>query len=178
MDRKAIGRKALGDLRRDAEAASAVQRHELLSILSGNKETEYGRRYGFSGIESVEAFQSMVPMTTYEDYQGYIDRMIAGERGVLTASDPVYYAITSGSTDTPKYVPVTERDMRVHLDFIHSGIMGMVDEYFASSYPGSCAGCVPLRYTNGWTGMARSMPLRSACPRMSSFPMSLRILPM
>ena len=135
MDRKAIGRKALGDLRRDAEAASAVQRHELLSILSGNKDTEYGRRYGFSGIESVEAFQSMVPMTTYEDYQGYIDRMIAGERGVLTASDPVYYAITSGSTDTPKYVPVTERDMRVHLDFIHSGIMGMVDEYFASSCP-------------------------------------------
>ena len=135
MDYKAIGRKALEDLRRDAEAASAVQCSELRSILAENKETEYGRRYGFADIKSVGAFQSEVPVTTYEDYQGYVERMIAGERGILTASDPVYYAITSGSTDRPKYVPVTEHDMRVHLGFIHSGIMGMVDEHFASSCP-------------------------------------------
>ena len=135
MDNKVIGRKALEMLRKDAEAASVIQREELLSILSENADTEYGKRYGFASIEGVEAFQTRVPITTYEDYQGYVERMIAGERGALTVSDPVYYAITSGSTDTPKYVPVTEHDMRVHLDCIHSGIMGMVDDYFASTCP-------------------------------------------
>ena len=135
MDNKAIGRKVLEKLRMDAKAASAVQRRELRSILSENADTEYGSRHGFAGIEGVEDFQSRVPITTYEDYHECIERMIAGEHGVLTASDPVYYAITSGSTDVPKYVPVTEHDMRVHLDYIHCGIMGMVDEYFASSCP-------------------------------------------
>ncbi len=46
-------------------------------------------------------------MVDYEDIRERIDRVTRGEKGVLTAEDPVLFAQTSGTTGTPKYIPVT-----------------------------------------------------------------------
>ena len=46
----------------------------LLRILEQNKDTEYGRKYGFADIHSIEEYQKKVPVSVYDDYAGYILR--------------------------------------------------------------------------------------------------------
>lgn len=104
-------------------------------ILGCNAASAYGRRYGFSDIRSVEDYQRRVPLTCHEDYEPYVERLLAGERAQLTCAEPVYYAITSGSTGVPKYVPVTAEDMLVHYNGIYAGVFGMVREYYAQEPP-------------------------------------------
>lgn len=92
--------------------AVAEQEKFLLERLAENKDTEYGKMFGFEEIHSVEEYQRELPITFHYDYESAIDRQVEGEEGLLTAEKPVFYCISSGSTDSPKYVPVVERDIR------------------------------------------------------------------
>lgn len=47
----------------------------LLEILDKNKDTEYGRKYGFADIHLAEEYRKRVPVSIYDDYAGYILRM-------------------------------------------------------------------------------------------------------
>ncbi|WP_136808263.1 GH3 auxin-responsive promoter family protein [Desulfosediminicola flagellatus] len=84
-----------------------VQEEKLLSIVRKNSGTEYGQRYGFSSIRTIEDFQQQVPMITYEDIKSDMQRVVAGEKNIFTAEDPIMFAQTSGTTGDPKYIPVT-----------------------------------------------------------------------
>lgn len=139
-DYLSIGKEGLERLRRSAECAPEVQREQLETILRRNQDTEYGVRWGFSEIHSLCAYQERVPLTCSEDYQAYTQRLIAGERNLLTRAEPVYYAITSGSMGTPKYVPVTEEDMLSHYWGVHAAIYGMVREYYRDTDPAEVFG--------------------------------------
>ena len=44
----------------------------LFHILEKNKDTEYGKKYGFAQIHSIEEYQKKVPVSVYDDYAGYI----------------------------------------------------------------------------------------------------------
>ncbi len=82
----------------------------LMRILDDNKDTEYGRMYGFADIRSVEDFQRKVPITTYKDYEGHIDRMVENnEADLITVYDVAHYAKTSGTTGNPKKIPMTDK---------------------------------------------------------------------
>lgn len=129
-DYAALGTHALQVLRQTTADARQIQRQQLESILRRNEATAYGRRCSFSKVDSLESFQAQVPLTSYGDYQPYIERQLAGTPNQLTADPPVYYAITSGSTGQPKYVPVTRADMEVHYHAIYGGVFGMVQEYY------------------------------------------------
>lgn len=92
--------------------AYAEQEKFLMDRLAENKDTEYGRLFGFEDIHSVEEYQKELPITFHYDYEAIIERQVDGEEGLLTAEKPVYYCISSGSTDSPKYVPILERDIQ------------------------------------------------------------------
>ena len=53
-----------------------------------NKNCEYGRRYNFADIHSIEDYQRMVPLSTYEDYAPYVDRMIRHKEKNLMFTGP------------------------------------------------------------------------------------------
>ena len=91
--------------------AFAEQEKFLMDRLAENKDTEYGKLFGFEDIHSVEEYQKELPITFHYDYEAIIERQVEGEEGLLTAEKPVYYCISSGSTDSPKYVPILERDI-------------------------------------------------------------------
>lgn len=92
--------------------AVAEQEKFLMDRLAENKDTEYGKLFGFDDIHSVEEYQKELPITFHYDYEAIIERQVNGEDGLLTMERPVYYCISSGSTDSPKYVPVLEQDIR------------------------------------------------------------------
>jgi hypothetical protein len=84
-----------------------AQEEKLFSILAKNKGTEYGRKYGFSDIKSVEDFRRSVPLTVYEDYAESIEKIADGENNILTAEDVRMLELSSGSTSASKRIPYT-----------------------------------------------------------------------
>ncbi|MCR4788300.1 MAG: GH3 auxin-responsive promoter family protein [Lachnospiraceae bacterium] len=85
----------------------AVNRDNLKKILFDNRDTEYGKKYGFGNIDTAEEYIKRVPLSRFSDYEEAVDRMMSGQDGVLT-SYPVYdYAVTSGSAGKRKVFPVT-----------------------------------------------------------------------
>ncbi len=113
-----------------------VQERFLTELLQRNSETEYGRKWGFSNLHTVEDYQRQVPLSRYDDYESLIERQIDGEKGLLTADEPVFYCISAGSTSRPKYVPITGRDVAIHRiyqldvvqDVIRRELAGVPDE--------------------------------------------------
>ncbi len=90
--------------------AVSINKGLLERLLRDNQDTEYGRKYHFSEIKSIDDYRKNVPMTTYADYEGYINRMTEdGERNLLSSYPVVYYASTSGTSGSPKKIPVTDR---------------------------------------------------------------------
>lgn len=99
--------------------AVELQEKFLLERLAENKDTEYGKLFGFEDIHSVEDYQKELPITFHYDYEAAIDRQVEGEEGLLTADKPVFYCISSGSTDSPKYVPIVEKDLQRQYFYWH-----------------------------------------------------------
>ena len=109
-----------GAARRFDAACADVERAQLAvlrEILQRNAMTEYGREHGFARIDGAEAYRRAVPLIVHKDIDPLVQRMAAGERNVLTAEDPVMFAMTSGTEGKPKLIPVTPtcRDV-VHRD--------------------------------------------------------------
>ena len=86
------------------------QKDYLMNLLDENKDTEFGRKYGFANIRSYEEFRDAVPLSEYDDYVPYIDRMIGDhEKDLITVNKVVHYAASSGSTGIPKRIPVSQQ---------------------------------------------------------------------
>lgn len=94
------------------------QEQTLQAILEANRETEYGRRYGFAELESYPQFCSVVPVVEYEELRSDIERMLAGAEDVLVAGTPSYFSTTSGSTAAPKFIPGTQQTIRAGCEAI------------------------------------------------------------
>ena len=85
-----------------------IQEELLMKILQDNKDTEYGKQYGFKSIHSIEEFRSSLPLTKYDDYSEYIRRMSEkGEKNLITSYDIAIYNKSSGTVGTPKRIPMT-----------------------------------------------------------------------
>jgi hypothetical protein len=94
--------------------APAVQRQVLLSKIRRNAGSRFGRDYGFDQIRSPEDFVRRVPILRYEDHRPYIERVMAGDLGAMFGGrQRVHmFAMTSGTTAEPKYIPVTSHFLR------------------------------------------------------------------
>ncbi len=89
-----------------------AQLRALRRILRIARDTEYGRKHGFSSISSAEEYRARVPLVNYEDIAELVDRHRRGERDVLVPGRASMFARTSGTTGRSKYVPVTWRSYR------------------------------------------------------------------
>ncbi len=59
------------------------QRVVLPDILKHAKNRELGRKADFSEIRSVDDFKKKVPISTYNDYKHYVERLKTGEEDIL-----------------------------------------------------------------------------------------------
>ncbi len=87
---------------------AGAQQAVLKRILSSNAATVFGQEHHFARIDSVEAYQNLVPLRTYEEFKPYIDRIAEGELQVLTSEPSRQFALTSGSTQAAKLIPCTK----------------------------------------------------------------------
>jgi len=83
------------------------QKKVLFEYLQRNRKTEYGKKYNFEKIKSIEDFQKIVPINDCISLHPYIEKMANGEHNILTVDKPVFFGLTSGTTNKPKLIPVT-----------------------------------------------------------------------
>jgi hypothetical protein len=84
----------------------------LRRCLEINAGTAYGKDHGFSSIRTIEDFRKAVPVNSYSDLEPYILRAAQGEAKQLTMDAPILFSTTSGTTGTPKYIPITATSRR------------------------------------------------------------------
>ena len=90
--------------------AREKQRQVLLDKIRRNADSDFGREHGFSQIKSIEDFRRQVPISNYEHYRPYIEQVKKGnEKAMFAAGTKILmFAITSGTTDKSKFIPVTQ----------------------------------------------------------------------
>ena len=97
------------ELERHYTEGEALQHEVLKSLVERASDTEYGRNHVFKGIKGYEDFAKNVPVNTYEELKGDIDRMRHGERDILWPGKVRWYAKSSGTTnDKSKFIPVSK----------------------------------------------------------------------
>ena len=138
-----------------AQAANArrVQRQVLLEKLNRHRDSDFGRVHGFAEIRSVADFRRHVPITDYEYYGTYIERLKRGELESLYGPDTrlLMFALTSGTTAETKYIPVTQQFFdeyragwnlwglkvyRDHLDLVRKKTIKLASDWQQSFTPG------------------------------------------
>ncbi len=88
----------------------------LNHLLKDYAQTEYGARHGATQVKTLEDYQAVFPVATYEDYQPLIQRVMAGEVNLLLTEKPVGWAITRGTTKgESKFIPMTPTDLRMRI---------------------------------------------------------------
>lgn len=84
----------------------------LLNTIKANQETDLGKKYRFSTIKSISDFQQLIPLSTYKDYQPYIQRIMDGRKNAVTSDEVTNLVPTSGSSSVVKYIPYTKSLLR------------------------------------------------------------------
>ncbi len=91
--------------RRPAE----YQTRALFSKLRRNEDSAFGREHGFRHIRTVSDFRKAMPVRDYAYFEPYIERVKRGELSAMfgPGEELVMFSMTSGTTGSPKYIPVT-----------------------------------------------------------------------
>lgn len=89
-----------------------VQHDVFTKLIETAKNTEWGNRYNFKSIRTVDEFKSRVPIQNYESLKPEIDRLMSGEQNILWPSDIKWFAKSSGTTaGKSKFIPVSSEAM-------------------------------------------------------------------
>ena len=129
------GKKALADLEVASQDPRKANEALLLKILDENKDTEYGKKYDFASIKSIEEYCKRVPYSDYDTYAPYIDRMVKNkEKNLITAYEVIQYAETSGSVGVQKKIPVTYESMKVYEKYSFARTKALADKYYKQAY--------------------------------------------
>ena len=87
--------------------AEEMQEKAFHKLINKAASTEWGSLYDYKHIRNYTDFQR-VPIQTYEDIKGYVDRMRHGEKDILWPGRVKWYAKSSGTTnDKSKFIPVS-----------------------------------------------------------------------
>lgn len=148
------------ELERYGTEGETIQREVMEYLVERAKDTEYGRKHLFSTIRTYDDFVQNIPVNTYEELKGDIDRMRHGERNVLWPGTVRWYAKSSGTTnDKSKFIPVSHEGLQT----IHYQGGKDVIAYYLGNHPES-------RLFNG-----KSLILGEAILRTTTCPIRLSV---
>lgn len=86
-----------------------VQEEVLLKILQAASDTEWGKKYDYKSINTVDLFQERVPLLTYEKIMPFVKRLRKGEKDLFWPGEIKWFAKTSGTaSDRSKFIPVSK----------------------------------------------------------------------
>lgn len=85
-----------------------VQEEWFQSLISTAEATEWGKKYNYNEILTVDEYKRRIPIQDYDDIKPDIERMIQGEQNLLWPTEIKWFAKSSGTTsDRSKFIPVS-----------------------------------------------------------------------
>lgn len=90
----------------------------LKKILKRGRNTKLGRIYNFKEIYTPNEYMIKVPLSTYKDYEEYIDRMAEGEKNLMVPDKVRFFGLSSGTTGGQKMLPVTGKSLKVNSPYM------------------------------------------------------------
>ncbi len=94
-------------LARSCERPERVQLERLRAILEGARGTAFAAAHGLDGLRTFADFRRAVPVRDYDGLRPWFERVVAGQRRVLTRARVTQLLKTSGTTGAAKLLPVT-----------------------------------------------------------------------
>jgi hypothetical protein len=98
--------------------AGEVQHDLLLTRIARNKDSQFGRDHHFTEIRTAADYRRRVPIGSFDRFEPYIDKVRRGDASALfgPGTQVLMFALTSGSTNRPKTIPVTREALRNYRD--------------------------------------------------------------
>lgn len=122
-------------MKRYARNPKARNEKTLLEIIRHNKDTEYGKKYHFEKIKTVEDFRRLVPICEYSDLEEDIERIYyKNENNILTKDKVIGFANSSGTISKSKIIPKTKRDMKTYDSYAVTRFLSIADKYYKEKY--------------------------------------------
>ena len=82
-------------------------------LIAAGQYTEFGRKFRFSQIQSLQDYKKAVPVQDYDTLKPFIERMMKGEENVLWNTPVTWFAKSSGTTsDKSKFIPISEESLK------------------------------------------------------------------
>jgi len=86
-----------------------VQEEWFKKLIADAKETEWGKKFDYKSINTINEYKERVPVNDYEALKPYINRLRKGEQNILWNSEIKLFAKSSGTTsDKSKFIPVSQ----------------------------------------------------------------------
>jgi hypothetical protein len=99
-------------------------------LIAAGQYTEFGRKYHFDKLQSLQQYKKQVPIQSYEDLKPYIERMMKGDENVLWNIPVEWFAKSSGTTsDKSKFIPVSKESLK---DNHYKASKDVLSFYYAS----------------------------------------------
>lgn len=161
-----------------------AQRERLAAILELQAGCAFAREHSFSHLDSFDTYRKAVPIHRYSDLAPWLERMAAGEGALLTSEPVLLFAVTSGTTGTPKTLPIT-RSMNLEQHRCHRLWMGrLVRDHpgiptghfltpVSPAEEGRTAGGIPYGSASGRTYLNQALPIR----RLNAVPYTAMCIP-
>lgn len=126
----------------------------LLKIVDDNKDTEYGRKLGFSDIKDVDDYRKSVSLTAFDDYVEMVYREIEnGENNLYSVYGVCQYNRSSGTMGNPKKIPMSAITMDYFLNASGKLTLALVRSRFGEQAINgkilSVAEASPVKMING-----------------------------
>lgn len=99
----ATSRRAAQNFHSASQHVAETQARILQNNLTRNQGAEYVNKYTGKQVDSIRNF----PLSTYEDYIPYIEKIANGEKNILTRDPVQLFELSSGSTSASKMIPYT-----------------------------------------------------------------------
>lgn len=90
------------------------QKKLLKRIIKNQKNTKFGKDHKFNQIHDYSGFKNNVSIQTYESLRPYIEMQESQKTSALNEDHPILYAQTSGSTGSPKLIPILKHSVAAY----------------------------------------------------------------
>jgi hypothetical protein len=81
-------------------------------LISKAKNTGWGKQHNYREIRNTEDFRKNVPLSTYEQFAPYVDRVMKGEQNLLWSTPITWFSKSSGTTNAKsKFIPVSKESL-------------------------------------------------------------------
>jgi hypothetical protein len=149
-----------------------AQREALGRVLDAARGTGFAVRHGLHAVRTLEEYRRAVPIRPWDAFADDLTRAAAGDPGVLVRHPVLSFVKTSGTTGTPKLLPVTDPWAAEVADAQRLWVLAMVAEQaelsrgmvlasVGKAVEGHTSGGLPFGSNTGRMAAAQPFPVRS-----------------